>query len=268
MRISTWHYLDANNDRGHMSKVDNKKIGDAAVSVVKDSFRKVECVVPFLETNDNGICTDGYLEVYSTGKEMSKRTLLGRIDVQVKGTTSKLSSPSAPSRKVDTNDLRRYLDVYSGVLYFVVYLDGALDVKGVYYKQYLPFDIKKSLERCKPEQKTLKERFARLPDDEGSLCILCREFVANKQKQASVASTGIKTLDEWSRDGIQFDKLELSKKCLTDSVSIDLSFFGASGVCVGGNRPEPPARPQKTPRTNEAAPRGAASASLAYDCDG
>lgn len=87
-----------------MARVDNKKTGDAAVGVVKSAFQNAKNILPFLETNDNGICTDGYLEVYSSSEELTKETLRGTISVQVKGTTSKPDS-GRPKRRVDIANL-------------------------------------------------------------------------------------------------------------------------------------------------------------------
>ena len=91
------------------------------------------------------------------------------IPVQIKGTTSKVAGRDGVKRKVDIVDLEKYLDVYAGVLYFVVFMDSKLSLKEIYYKQYLPFDIRKALkERKHAGQKTITDKFRPLPKDPSS----------------------------------------------------------------------------------------------------
>lgn len=213
-----------------MSKADNKKIGDAAVGAVKDRFRCTKCICPFINSNDNGICTDGHLEMYRNSEKMDKESLFGEIDVQVKGTLSEPSSALRTKRQVKVADIRRYLDVYGGVLYLVVHLNDDLDVVGIYYKQYLPYDIEKSLERCKTGQKTLTEEFRQLPKEAAALTALCRNFIANKKKQASVIQTGVKSPEELIQNGVSFKRFELALPYNGDSNEASLSAISGSYI--------------------------------------
>lgn len=216
-----------------MARVDNKKTGDAAVGVVKSAFQNVKNILPFLETNDNGICTDGYLEVYSSSEELTKETLRGTISVQVKGTTSKQDS-DRPKRKVDIADLERFRDVFHGALYFVVYFDGNLHTRGVYYKQYLPFDVEKTLMRkSKPDQKTITDRFSPLPIGSKELDRLCLEFLQNMEKQASAITVGIKTPEEWDKQGLRFEKLNVTKTFVADEMPFSLKAFENGAYLYG-----------------------------------
>lgn len=216
-----------------MARVDNKKTGDAAVGVVKSAFQNAKNILPFLETNDNGICTDGYLEVYSSSEELTKETLRGTISVQVKGTTSKPDS-GRPKRRVDIADLERFRDVFHGALYFVVYFDGNLDTRGIYYKQYLPYDVEKTLTRKgRPDQKTITERFSPLPTGPKELDRLCREFLQNMEKQASVITVGVKTPEEWGKQGLRFEKLNATKTLVADEMPFSLKAFKNGAYLYG-----------------------------------
>lgn len=213
-----------------MSKVDNKKIGDAAVGAVKHRFQCAKCICPFINSNDNDICTDGHLEMYRNSEKMDKDSLLGKIDVQVKGTLSEPTSELKTRRRVEVADIKRYFDVYGGVLYLVVHLNDDLDAVGIYYKQYLPYDIEKSLKRCKTGQKTLTEEFKQLPKGAAALTALCRSFIANKKKQASAIQTGVKSLDELVQKGVGFKGFELTLPYGKNSDEISLSTISGSYI--------------------------------------
>lgn len=213
-----------------MSKVDNKKIGDAAVGAVKHHFQCAKCICPFISSNDNGICTDGHLEMYRNSEKMDKDSLFGKIDVQVKGTLSEPSSELKTRKQVKVADIKRYFDVYGGVLYLIVHLNDDLDVVGIYYKQYLPYDIEKSLRRCKAGQKTLTEEFEQLPKETAVLTALCHNFIINKKKQASVVQAGIKSPEELIQKGINFKGFELTLPHIKNSDEISLSTISGSYI--------------------------------------
>lgn len=174
-------------------KADNKKIGESAVNHLEIPFNGVTNVLTHFAKNDTGVCVDGFIEVYS-GTAMTKESLLGEIPVQIKGTTSKVAGRDGVKRKVDIVDLEKYLDVYAGVLYFVVFMDSKLSLKEIYYKQYLPFDIRKALkERKHAGQKTITDKFRPLPKDPVQLQRLCIEFVSDYRKQRGTDVVGFLT---------------------------------------------------------------------------
>ena len=72
---------------------------------------------------------------------MSNITLVGSIDVQVKGTEAKRRADE-PKRSVSIVDLE-YYQTHGGALYFVVFENNERDE--VFYRLLLPFDIKRIL---------------------------------------------------------------------------------------------------------------------------
>ncbi|GEM_PF-464100 len=184
---------------------DNKKAEEVSVHYVEAAFNGVNNVLPHIPTDDKGVRIDGYLDVYS-GEAMTKETFKGKIPVQVKGTLSRLKNTRRPSREVSVTDLRRYLDSFEGVLYFVVYMDKKLGLAGIYYKQLLPYDIRQILEKlgC-GDQKTVRLRFRPFPVDPTRISCICSDFLSNKTKQEGdkgiLLAKGVRAL---KREGFQF----------------------------------------------------------------
>ena len=166
--------------------IDNKKIGESAVDYLGYAFIRVINVLTHFAKNDTGVCVDGEIEVYS-GAAMTKESLYSEIQVQIKGTLKKPSGSGSVKYQVNVTDLEKYLMTYDGVLYFIVFMDKSLNLRQIYYKQYLPYDIHETLRRSKAEgQATLTERFYPLPDDPLQLRRLCMEFVSDQRKQKGI----------------------------------------------------------------------------------
>jgi len=194
-----------------LAKRDNKKIGESAVVCLAHAFRNVGNVLTHFDVNDTGVCDDGNIEVYS-GYSMSKENLHGMIPVQIKGTTSKPAQKASQKYKVSVTDLRKYLDVYAGVLYFVVFLDPNLNLRGIYYKQYLPYDIQMALRGLvNDDQKTLTDVFRPLPNDARQLERLCLEFVSNAKKQRGTDVIGYLSPEDEDSKNIRFERCEFTK---------------------------------------------------------
>lgn len=100
--------------------MDKKRIEAISVNAVRAAFDSVEEVNPLINENDKKPCIDGSIEVYRSNA-MTKENLIGDIFVQIKGTEAKRKSNN-PKRRVEVIDLRKYLDIYHGVLYFCVFI--------------------------------------------------------------------------------------------------------------------------------------------------
>ena len=220
--------------------IDNKKIGESAVDYLSYAFIRVINVLTHFAKNDTGVCVDGEIEVYS-GAAMTKESLYSEIQVQIKGTLKKPSGSGSVKYRVNVTDLEKYLMSYDGVLYFVVFMDKSLNLRQIYYKQYLPYDIREALRRSKAEgQVTLIERFYPLPDDPLQLRRLCMEFVSDQRKQKGIDEACFLMPGELESSEIKFEKIELSKTFYSDEFPISLKPFETGaylyGTARGGKR--------------------------------
>ena len=213
--------------------IDQKKIEETAVHKVESVFDKIPNILTHFSINDKGICIDGGIEIYSENS-FSKDSFAGSIPVQIKGTRSKPSSDINPKIRVNVKDLKHYRDVYGGVLYIYVFLDSHLNTVGIFYKEYLPFDINELLKNIKSaNQKTISDRFNLLPFESLQLKRLCFEFLDNKKMQ--IGSNGVSYLSSMGKDltKLEFDHYSFSKTFFVGEDILSYKPF-STGVYVYG----------------------------------
>lgn len=182
--------------------MDNRKIEQNAVNAVKQAFGDVACVYAYIDENDKTECTDGHLQVYSSSS-FTIETVEGQLPLQVKGTTSKRKS-DRPKRQVRVSDLRHYLNIAGGCIYFYVYCGSEARSAEVFYRLLLPYDLKKILADIPEQQERISLRFDRLPSDAAELTRLVRRAVKDRAKQRAVAGIAPKTIEEFKDAGLCF----------------------------------------------------------------
>lgn len=177
--------------------LDSTKVEKAAVQAVRNLIQPCERVNHKIDEDDKNKLVDGSLELYSCS-ELSNANLIGVIDIQVKGTTSKLRVNKRGFAKysVETECLRRYLDVYHGILFFCATVDrNTLTAKDVYYAQLLPYDISKILSGTTHNQKTVSVRFKPFPKDPQEITRFLLAFNSDREKQLKADVAGYGFLD-------------------------------------------------------------------------
>lgn len=183
------------------NQVDSKKIEKVAVSAVRYLVEQCDKIDPKLNEDDKNMLVDGTFDVYSA-PSLNRNTLIDSIDVQIKGTVSKLRINKRGFAKydIDVVNLRRYLDVYQGVLFFCVYLVrqsyGGLTPKCVYYSELLPYDITQILSGIKTDQQTVAVRFKPFPTEPKEILRLVSSFSSDKKKQLKSVVSGYGFLDK------------------------------------------------------------------------
>jgi len=178
--------------------IDSKKIEKAAVKTISDLIQPCEVIDDKLDTDDKNILVDGTFELYHSS-ELTKENLAGEITVQIKGTTRKLR----PNRrgfikyKVEIESLRRYSDVFHGILFFCVAVDkNSLLGKDVYFAQLLPYDINRVLAKTKSGQKEVSVSLKLFPEDSHEIIRLISAFNENRERQLKAKVSGYGFLNE------------------------------------------------------------------------
>lgn len=211
--------------------MDKIRIEQKAVNAIREVFDNVSGVLSALQENDRGPCVDGKLRIYESEK-LTKDNLLGEIDVQIKGTESKAKSSDHTKYKVSIADLRKFKEVYQGVLYFVVHV-GTTNESKIFYKAYLPYELNDVLGRCSEGQKTVTERFKALPRDDCALYRLCVDFIANRSRQMTDNLIGFSSLQGWEERGEVFERFVLPKRVMTPADFIDLASWNSGSYLYG-----------------------------------
>ena len=239
--------------------MDNRKIEQNAVNAVKQAFGDVACVYAYIDENDKTECTDGHLQVYSSSS-FTIETVEGQLPVQVKGTTSKRKS-DRPKQQVRVSDLKHYLNIAGGCIYFYVYCGSEARSAEVFYRLLLPYDLKKILADIPEQQERISLRFDRLPSDAAELTRLVRRAVKDRTKQRVVAGIAPKTIEEFKDAGLCFDECEFGIELLEGESPANLAPY-RNGLYIydlanrleraiwqlGGVQKLPNARPKSVPR--------------------
>ena len=140
----------------------DRRIESVAVYAVKSIILKCDTLYPNLDENDKNILVDGTIEVYSSSK-LTKENLTGEVTVQVKGTTRKLRTNKRGFVKysMDVVDLRRFLDVFHGVLLFCVAVEKDARPGQVYYSALHPYELTRILDGTRDDGLGAREALPR-----------------------------------------------------------------------------------------------------------
>lgn len=214
--------------------MDNRKIEQNAVNAVKQAFGDVACVYAYIDENDKTECTDGHLQVYSSSS-FTIETVEGQLPVQVKGTTSKRKS-DRPKQQVRVSDLKHYLNIAGGCIYFYVYCGSEARSAEVFYRLLLPYDLKKILADIPEQQERISLRFDRLPSDAAELTRLVRRAVKDRTKQRVVSGIAPKTIEEFKDAGLCFDECEFGIELLEGESPANLAPY-RNGLYIYGKSP-------------------------------
>ena len=169
------------------------------VTKVKQLIAKSDYLVPNINDNDKTPSWDGDVEVYRTpGNTHRKDDLIIRVPVQVKGHCQNIH-PHRVSFSVEVADLRNYLNA-DGTIFFVVYVDEEGEKKTAYYKEFLPFDLKKILKEC-TGQKRKTIHLNTFPTEKASIANIFLNFTRDMQKQKAYITCEPVSLDSILKDG-------------------------------------------------------------------
>lgn len=167
------------------NRMDNKKIEKAAVNRVRDLIQPCDTIDDKLDEDDKNILTDGVLNLYSSSAQTVK-TLRAEIPVQVKGTTRSLSPNKHGVVKFSarTEALKRYRDVFHGILLFVVGVNTMTRLgEDVFYAQLLPYDIDKIISGVHQDQIKVPIRIKPFPSEPKEITRIITAFNANREEQ-------------------------------------------------------------------------------------
>ena len=159
---------------------------------------------------------------------MSVKSLVGDIDVQVKGSVNN-KKPDTAKRLVEIEKLR-YYHAHGGVLYFFVLENNTCDT--VYYKLLLPFDISRIL-RDHPNQEKVTLRFDRFPTEPGEITRLIAKAIRDKRDQQPSVALGYCSMDEYEKNGLNFSECGLTIDVAPNETMASLEPY-KSGVYIYG----------------------------------
>ena len=143
-----------------MSKKDSGQKEKMAINKLEEALLRCDAIEPYLSQNDKTPSFDGYLFVYK-GKK-TKDNLLGRINVQVKGTETKIVEQSY-KYQTEVSDLNNYRND-NGCVFFLVSLDFDNNTCKIFYNCLQILDLNRILEKAKG-QKSININLNEFPKD-------------------------------------------------------------------------------------------------------
>ncbi len=171
-----------------------------AISAIERAIAKTEYLTPYISSNDKEPSWDGAIYVYHhAGKNHSKDDLAGRVPVQVKGHETDTPENDEISFPVEVVDMQNYLKD-CGTIFFVVYFDKDGENEKIYYKNLLPFELKRLLKEAEG-QGTKNIHLKPFPTDKDEKANILFNFIRDRQKQLASVETGIVTWEDLAKIG-------------------------------------------------------------------
>ncbi len=185
-----------------MSKKDSGQTEKMAINKLGEALLRCDAIEPYLSQNDKTPSFDGYLFVYQGKKK--KDNLLGRINIQVKGTETKYSNQSC-KYQVQVSDLKNYRND-NGCVFFLVSLDFDNNTCKIFYNCLQILDLNRILEKAKG-QNSISINLNEFPKENPvEITNILVNFLKDSLKQRSFINN-TPTLEELRSQGTEINKL-------------------------------------------------------------
>ena len=172
--------------------VDTKAIEEKALNYLKYLIEESERISQYLADNDKEPCWDGHLYLYD-GEGKSKKNLLGRVPIQVKGT--EVEHFKTKSGNLSWRNLI-YKLIYTNLLFFIVcQIKKNSKERKLFYRELLPCSVQKLLKDMgkKESRQTLFHLLnTDLKEFEDKLLV----FMNNSRKVLSFVNSAPMTMDD------------------------------------------------------------------------
>lgn len=201
-----------------MDSIDNRVIELKAVIKVMDILSDTKVVMPCFSFNDKTPSFDGFLEVYSSS-EMKKENLIGKANVQIKGTGSVITADRC-SYSIEVAHLINYRNA-GGCIFFYVSIDFDKGESIVYYSLLHVYDLNEMLEKAGPH-KSLSIELRKFPQKNvNEIVTILRNALKDFVRQSSFVKKNESLV-----------KMKASGQPIR-SVKSDLDFIGLHPLEVG-----------------------------------
>ena len=179
--------------------VDTKAIEEKALNYLKYFIEDSERISQYLADNDKEPCWDGHLYLYD-GEGKSKKNLLGRVPIQVKGTEVERFKTKKWKFKLEKSDLQAYL--HEPTFFIVCQIKKNSKERKLFYRELLPCSVQTLLKDMgkKESRQTLFHLLnTDLKEFEDKLFV----FVNNSRKVLSFVNSAPMTMDDVFKRGIK-----------------------------------------------------------------
>ena len=179
--------------------IDTKATEEKALNYLKFFIEDSERISQYLADNDKEPCWDGHLYLYN-GKGKSKKNMLGRVPIQVKGTEVERFKTKKWKFKLEKSDLQAYL--HEPTFFIVCQIKKNSKERKLFYRELLPCSVQRLLKDMgkKESRQTLFHLLTTdLKEFEDKLLV----FMNNSRKMLSFANSAPMTMDDVLKKGIK-----------------------------------------------------------------
>lgn len=170
------------------------------VSHIRLAISKTDYLVPHINDNDREPSWDGDVEVYhKAGDVHAKADLILKVPVQVKGHKANNLKKQSIKYSVEYADMENFLHM-GGTVFFVVYVDEEGEQHRIYYEEFLPYDLKRILQ--KRDGKTTKNiEMKTFPTKKNDISDVFLGFARNMKKQRAEIYSDEVSLEDLIKGG-------------------------------------------------------------------
>lgn len=187
--------------------VNNKRIEESAINVLKGALLKSPYLECYIDSNDKTPSWDGNVFVYKS-KDNKKNNIMGKVPIQVKGTKSNpVNKDGTISYYADVADLNNYYND-GGAIFFVIFVDTILTNGKIYYASLLPYDLNIVMKKVK-NQKKYAIQLKCFPDSIDEITNVFMGFLSNRLKQMSIIRKELPSLKKLEDSGVMIEGLFL-----------------------------------------------------------
>lgn len=175
--------------------MNSSKTEQRAITAIRAEIDKYPQLKHQLNENDKTISWDGDIFVFKTA-EQTKKDFLGKVPVQLKGTTVQDINTPTISFPLDVADLSNYQKEQGCILFVVCFSSDSSDKSQIYYAELLPAQLSQLLKETPAGQKTKNIRCQRLTQEPPDLEEICFSFIHNCNKQKGQLSQQVITMQQ------------------------------------------------------------------------
>jgi len=166
-----------------MATMSNTKLERLAVKAIEHkAYSPKSYLIPDISVGDKGISFDGKIDVLEDDSEKAE-SWIGEVPVQVKGTEVEKFTKGTRTFPLEITHYRNFYKRGTGALLLVVEINKDGDSK-VFYKQLLPYDLRKIITIFGDGKKQKTKAVELRPLSETNLYRVCSLFLMESRKQA------------------------------------------------------------------------------------
>ena len=195
----------------------NNTLEKTARNLVEKMILDCGYLDPYIYDNDRTPTWDGNVFVYRT-KSKRKGELIGKVPIQIKGTSKGNPNKGMYSFSAEVEDLKNFNND-GGVVFILAIISNQRNQ--VYYASLMPFELNSILKKAKVQKNTtiLLKQFP--ANNANEILNIFANFLYDKPKQMPFINKDLPTMQELEKQGVEIDCFESEISSYGSSIEIE-----------------------------------------------